>query len=207
MLLCGAKPFPTQSREHANTLIVEAVKRAIQKAHDQSTPHDKAHDEAPAAAAVIHADERRKVALVDAFNKALLSKYGTAENPFKTLSKDGLVSKKEFKKVLVRVMPDLTLLESKGLRKQLPKKLGAFIKFVDPAAEVVEPELESAKKDQTSTGLADLPIYREVPEIPSSFLQRPHAQQQLLPALVDNHESRSTSITAPTSKIASQGST
>jgi hypothetical protein len=50
-------------------------------------------------------------------------------------------------------------------------------------------------------------MLNEVPEIPSSFMQRPDAQQQLLLALVGNISSRSTAVTAPKSKIASQGST
>ena len=105
----------------------------------------------------------------------------------------------------MRLMPELTGFEIKSLRKQLPKKLKseAFIAFVDPTVDVVVSEAPSVTS-QSRAGLADLPS--EVPEIPSSFMQRPHAQQQLLLALVGNNSSHSTAVTAPKSKIASQGS-
>ena len=209
----------TQGREHSNALIVEATRRAIHLAHEQSTPTRTSSpvpapaeapapvpDKAPAsveAAAGVHVD--KKVALVDAFKKALLSKHGSAEKAFKSMSKNGQVSKTEWKKALLRLMPELNVLEFKSLRKQLPKKLKtkAFIAFVNPTADMIESEAPSVT-GQARTSLADLP--NEVPEIPSSFMQRPHAQQQLLVALVDNSASRSTAVTAPKSKIASQGS-
>jgi hypothetical protein len=199
----------TQGREHSDALIVEATIRAIQLAHDKPAPAPApapVADKAPAApeqVSVVHTD--KTLTLLDRFKAAVISKHGSAKKAFKSISKNGLVSKKEFKKALMHLMPELTIMEGKVLRKQLPKKLKleAFIAFVDPAAEGAKSEPASVN-DQTRAGLAELP--NEVPEIPSSFMQRPHAQQQLLLALVDNNASRSTAVTAPKSKIASQGS-
>jgi hypothetical protein len=212
--------YSTVHREHANTLVVEATRRAIRLAHGQSTPivaPVSAPDEAPApvagkalaaveAAPGVHAD--KKVASVDVFKRALLSKHGSAEKAFKSVSKNGLVSKTEWKRALLRLMPELTGFEMKSVRKQLPKNLKseAFIAFVGRAVDVVGSEAPGSEAPSvTGQALADLPS--EVPEIPSSFMQRPHAQQQLLLALVDGNSSRSAAVTAPKSKVASQGST
>ena len=125
------------------------------------------------------------------------------------MNKKGVVSKKEWKKALTRLMPGLTGFQIKSLRKQLPKnvKLEAFVAFVDGAGAVKSGSKsvgDQQSSEKSRAGLADLP--NEVPEIPSSFMQRPHAQQQLLLALVDSASARSTAVTAPKSKIASQGS-
>ena len=146
-------------------------------------------------------------ALVDSFRAALLSKYGSAEEAFNSLNKNGSVSKKEWKKALTRLMPEFTGIESKSVRKMLPKRVNvkAFIVFLD-GAEGAESPVASVKAAKPRAGLAALP--HEVPEIPSSFLQRPDAQRQLLLALVDKESGlSSTAVTAPKSKIASQGST
>ena len=145
-------------------------------------------------------------ALVDSFKEALLSKYGSAEEAFNSLNKNGSVSKKEWKKALTRLMPEFTGIESKSVRKMLPKRVNvkAFTLFLD--AEAAESPVASVKAAKPRAGLAALP--HEVPEIPSSFLQRPDAQRQLLLALVDKESGlSSTAVTAPKSKIASQGST
>ena len=146
-------------------------------------------------------------ALVDSFKEALLSKYGSAEEAFNSLNKNGILSKKEWKKALTQLKPEFTVIESKSVRKMLPKKVNvkAFTLFLD-GAEAAESPLASVKVAKPRAGLAALP--HEVPEIPSSFLQRPDAQRQLLLALVDKESGlSSTAVTAPKSKIASQGST
>ena len=215
--------YTAQSREFANAPIVAATRRAIQMAHQQhkkqkqEQQQEQQEEEPPPptstkaaankGAAVIHADQSN--VLVDTFKKAILPKYGSSEKAFHSMNKKGVVSKKEWKKAQMRLMPELTVPQSKSLRKQLPKKvkLEASIRFV-VGAEAVKSESKSVGDQQSSekscAGLADLPD--EVPEIPSSFMQRPHAQQQLLLALVDSASARSTAVTAPKSKIASQGS-
>ena len=128
--------YTAQSREFANTLIVAATRRAIRMAHQQQEqqqqqkqkqqqqqqqqPPPPAPTKAAANedAAVIHAD--RSNVLVDKFKEALLSKYGSSEKAFHSMNKKGAVSKKEWKKTLTRLMPELTGFQIKSLRKQLP---------------------------------------------------------------------------------------
>ena len=206
--------YTAQSREFANALIVAATRRAIQMAHQQHeqqqekpTPPTPTKAAANEDAAVIHADQSN--VLVDTFKEALLSKYGSSEKAFHSMNKKGVVSKKEWKKALMRLMPDVTVAQMKSLRKQLPKKvqLEAFVAFVDGAGAVKSGSKsvgDQQSSEKSRAGLADLP--NEVPEIPSSFMHRPHAEQQLLLALIDSASTRSTAVTAPKSKIASQGS-
>ena len=214
--------YTAQSREFANALIVAATRRAIQMAHQQHEQQQQEQQEqqqeqppppAPTKAAanedaaVIHADQSN--ALVDTFKKALLSKYGSSEKAFHSMNKKGVVSKKEWKKALMRLMPDVTVAQMKSLREQLPKKvqLEAFAAFVDGAGAVKSGSRsvgDQQSSEKSRAGLADLP--NEVPEIPSSFMHRPHAEQQLLLALIDSASTRTTAVTAPKSKIASQGS-
>ena len=199
--------YTAQGREFANALIVAATRRAIRMAHQQHKQQEQEQPPPPAptkAAAnedsvVIHADQSN--IFVDTFKEALLSKYGSSEKAFHSMNKKGVVSKKEWKKALMRLMPDVTVAQMKSLREQLPKKvqLEAFAAFVDGAGAV-----KSGSVNTPRAGQAKLP--NEVPEIPASFMQRPHAQQQLLLVLVDTASARSTAITAPKSKIASQGS-
>ena len=209
--------YTAQSREFANALIVAATRRAIQMAQHKQQQQEQQQEQPPPPAptkaaanedaAVIHADQSN--VLVDTFKEALLSKYGSSEKAFHSMNKKGVVSKKEWKKALMRLMPDVTVAQMKSLRKQLPKKvqLEAFVAFVDGAGAVKSGSKsvgDQQSSEKSRAGLADLP--NEVPEIPSSFMHRPHAQQQLLLALIDSASTRSTAVTAPKSKIASQGS-
>ena len=103
----------------------------LQKQHEQPPTPAPTKAATPAEqTSVIHADQNNT--LVDTFKEALLSKYGSSGKAFNSLNKNGLVSKKEWKKALTRLMPELTVPQSKSLRKQLPKnvKLEGFIAFV-----------------------------------------------------------------------------
>ena len=129
--------YTAQSREFANALIVAATRRAIQMAHQQHKQQQQQEEEqqqqppppAPTKAAanedaaVIHADQSN--VLVDTFKENLLSKYGSSEKAFHSMNKKGVVSKKEWKKALMRLMPDVTVEQMKSLRKQLPKKVNS----------------------------------------------------------------------------------
>jgi hypothetical protein len=117
------------------------------------------------------------------------------------MNTNGLVSKAEWKKALMRLMPELTGFEIKNLRKQLPKKLKSegFIAFVDSAVDVVGSGTPSETgKAREKGGLAKLPL--EVPQLPPSFKRREHAQQQLLDALLVSSV-LSTAVTAPKSRV------
>ena len=54
-----------------------------------------------------------------------------------------------------------------------------------------------------SSHLAELP--GEVPVLPTSFQSRPHAHEQLVAALLNSGGSHSTAVTAPKSRVSSQG--
>jgi hypothetical protein len=105
---------------------------------------------------VAHADQ--SIALVVSFKKALLCKHGTAEKAFKSLNRNGLVSKKEWKKALMRLMPELNVFEFKRLAKQMPKKAkkGGFVAFLGGGTEVAE-SVSASVEDRAHDGLAALP--------------------------------------------------
>ena len=138
-----------------------------------------------------------------ALKKALLSVYGSAQAAFEALSgSDGVVGRRQWKKAIKKTsLPeDFGSKDLKTLRGMLPKvtSLSAFCSFMDDAA------VESESTDHTdASGLAPLPP--EVPSLPSSFRRREHAEAQLSAALLDGDGRRSTSLTAPKSRISSQG--
>ena len=102
---------------------------------------------------------------------------------------------------LIIVITCESLTAGKQLRKRVSSSkaidLKSFLKFA------------GEKKASVSTtcaeraGLAKVPL--ECPSLPSSFRHRPHAEAQLAAALLDADGRRSTSLTAPKSRISSQG--
>ena len=128
--------------------------------------------------------------------------YGSAQAAFEALSSsDGIVGRKQWKKAVKKasLSDDYTGKELKELRSSLPKlaSLSAFCSFVDGSA-VADESGETAK----ASHLATLPP--EVPALPSSFRHREHAEAQLTSALLESGR-RSTSLTAPKSRVSSQG--
>ena len=91
-------------------------------------------------------------------------------------------------------------IELKELRSSLPKlvSLSAFCCFVDGSSAAADESGETAEVSH----LAPLPL--EVPALPSSFRHREHAEAQLTSALLESGR-RSTSLTAPKSRVSSQG--
>ena len=87
----------------------------------------------------------------------------------------------------------------KQLRKRVCGSKGidlkSFLKFAG--------EKKACVSTMDRTGLAKVPL--ECPSLPSSFRHRPHAEAQLAAALLDGDGRRSTSLTAPKSRISSQG--
>ena len=127
--------------------------------------------------------------------------YGSAQAAFEALSSsDGIVGRKQWKKAVKKAsLDDYTGKELKELRSSLPKlaSLSAFCSFVDGSA-VADESGETAE----ASHLAPLPL--EVPALPSSFRHREHAEAQLTSALLESGR-RSTSLTAPKSRVSSQG--
>ena len=134
--------------------------------------------------------------------KALLMKYGSAKAAFDELSNsDGIVGRKELKKAIKKtsLSEDFTSKEMKVLRAKLPKKAtrAQFCSFLDGS---------SVQSESTETAEAShlAPLPPEVPQLPGSFRPREHAQAQLTTALLESGR-RSTSLTAPKSRVSSQG--
>jgi hypothetical protein len=92
-----------------------------------------------------------------------------------------------------------------SLRKKLPKKV-SLVQFCELMGEM-KPKGEGASPSEIteypSSHLTQLPS--EVPALPTSFKSRPHAHEQLVAALLDSAGSRSTAVTAPKSRVSSQG--
>ena len=169
-----------------------AVSKSAKGARPHDTPDD--HD--------VDASSQEASGPLALLKKALLEKYGNAQAAFDELSNsDGIVGRKEFKKAIKKtsLSKDFTGKELKTLRAKLPKKAtqSQFCSFLDGS-----PYDSESTEPTKSSHLASLPP--EVPQLPSSFRSRDHAQTQLTTALLESGR-RSTSLTAPKSRISSQG--
>ena len=178
--------YSTQGREHSHTLIVDAIERVHSKETETAKMPNKAgrvHEEV---------DD-----LEQELRAALLSGFHSAKAAFTSFNREGLVGKKEWKKMIRKTLPSISVSKATSLRKRLPKKanLAQFLAWMGEERESTQ-ETESAD-------LATLPI--EVPVLPSSFQSRPHAQEQLILALLDSNSNQATSVTAPKSRVSSQG--
>ena len=224
----------TQGREHSHSLIIKAIKRAVQAAYDikQTVPaaeavaeasppnadrthglendpqmelmriHKTASDDASSAHSKVgnapSADTRIKI--------LLLEQHGSAASVFDALTgKDGNISKKILKKVCKRLLPSSSAEEIKALRKKLQKlgSVSAVAAFLGAGGSSGSP----AKRVTGDSHLAALPP--EVPQLPASFKQRKQPHTQLIWALLqlsaDDDGGSSTAVTAPKSRVSSQG--
>jgi hypothetical protein len=194
----------SQSREHGYTVIVEAIKRAVQAAFNRKqtalipTPTadaqqlDRVHDEQ---------DGTPQMELM----AALFSNFSSAEAAFEAFSNDeGIIGKKEWRRIVKKTLPALSHVDAKVLRKQLPKKV-SLVQFFEMMGEAKPKSHPSASKSTSNlpSHLAELP--GEVPVLPTSFQSRPHAHEQLVAALLGSGGSHSTAVTAPKSRVSSQG--
>ena len=139
-----------------------------------------------------------------ALKKSLLSVYGSAQAAFEALSSsDRVVGRKQWKRAIKKaeLSEDFGNKDLKALRSSLPKvtSLSEFCRFLGESLVQDVSPTESAD----ASGLAPLPP--EVPSLPSSFRRREHAQAQLTEALLHGDGKRSTSLTAPKSRVSSQG--
>ena len=96
---------------------------------------------------------------------AVIRVYGSAKACFEGHSKGGAVNKKEWKKILRKVLPALSQIESKSLRKQLPNKLSmaSFCAFIGETEKTKHTKgtAKARSTEEQSSGLAELP-----PEVP-----------------------------------------
>ena len=97
--------------------------------------------------------------------------FGSARAAFDTYAKEGIVGKKELKKLIKRVLPSLTPPETKRLRKVLPSRMSSvdFCAFIGGPEETCtgssagKAKGKASSKESESSGLASLPP--EVPEV------------------------------------------
>jgi hypothetical protein len=136
---------------------------------------------------------------------ALQSKYGTDKAAFDAFSNDDTIGKTEWKKIIKQMLPIMPQADARALRKKLPRKvnLAQFSELMGEVKPKDEHALASKVPSHTPSHLAKLP--GEVPVLPTTFKSRPHAHEQLVAALLDSGGSRSTAVTAPKSRVSSQG--
>jgi hypothetical protein len=187
----------SQGREHSYSLIIEAIQRAVQAAFTSKqttlTP--------PTADSINDADDDRQTELM----VVLRAKFGTAKAAFDSFSNEGTIGKKEWRHIVKKMLPAMPALDSKALRKKLPKKVN-LMQFRDLLDEVEPSDKQALRSESTShssSRLAELPS--DVPVLPTSFQSRPYAQEQLVAALLDSGGNSSTAVTAPKSRVSSQG--
>jgi hypothetical protein len=81
--------------------------------------------------------------------------------------------------------------------------LAEFSELMDEVKPKDEQAAASKSTSHALSHLAELP--GDVPVLPTSFKSRPHAHEQLVAALLDSAGNRSTAVTAPKSRVSSQG--
>ena len=171
------------------------------KSQPKSRPKPRIHeaedDESTKAAS---ASETPKPQAPDqALKAALRAQFGSAQVVWSAFSKKGSIGKKEIRTLIKKALPLLSKEDAKLLRKNLPKKIAlkALSKIMGESEETAEMATNSE-----SSHLA--PLHVEIPKLPSSFRSRPHAHEQLVTALLDSAK-HSTTVTAPKSRVSSQG--
>jgi hypothetical protein len=160
------------------------------------------------------------------FRQLVLKHYTDAGSAFTVFQgDDGLIGRKNFKKLVRSVGMKIDEDNRKQLRKRITSKKaidrGSFMVFFGSESSTKAGFLSSSNTD----GLAALPtegnesyiihvavvllrciwlLRLSVPELPAAFRERGYAQQQLMEALLDSAGARSTAVTAPKSRISSQ---
>jgi hypothetical protein len=195
--------YSTQGREHSHGLIVEAIARAVQSTFRQKqiVPEAKAPQSEGTTDCVHEPDDDSQTELM----AALHSKFGTAKAAFDLFSNADRISKKGWRRMIKKMLPTMSKAEVKKLKKKLPEtvSLAQFTKLMGEVKPKDEQAAASKSTPHESSHLAELP--GDVPVLPTSFKSRPHAQEQLVAALLDSGGNRSTAVTAPKSRVSSQG--
>ena len=173
--------YNSQGRDHAIDLIISAIRSAIQycASHDTLTSatvttkaKESKPDETKQQKADVHetADDAVDTDGLEAqLKEAVITVLGSAKAAFDALSKDGVMGKKEGKKLIKRALPSLKPGHAKWLRKRLPGRMSLvdFCSFIDGTEEAAISSNDKAKRDKSkdaeSSGLASLPP--EVPEV------------------------------------------
>ena len=138
---------------------------------------------------------------IDQHFKVLIRTNGGVETVFAAVTGNKDISRKGFKQILKTLGLDLTDAARKRLRKKISG--GNAVISVKMLARFVGEESQLHTNQITRNDLAALPV--EVPVLPTAFKSRPHAQEQLVAALLDSGGTSSTAVTAPKSRVSSQG--
>ena len=198
--------YSTQGREYSHALIIEAIERAVQSASrpKPTTAAVKAPQSHPDHMHELDGDPQTEPQTE--LMAALCSKFGTAKAAFDSFSNaEGTIGKKEWRHMIKQTLPTMPKAAAKALSKQLPKKVG-LVQFCDLMDKVKPKSTEGSANDSTSHSLSDLAeLPSEVPVLPTAFKSRPLAQEQLVAALLESGGNRSTAVTAPKSRVSSQG--
>jgi hypothetical protein len=217
--------YSTQSREHSHSLIIEAIERAVQSASRQNqivavveTPQSKpgsAHDLVddvqtdPMVAKAQQAKTGRVHELDDGLQTELMtslrSKFGISKAAFDSFSNEGAIGKKDWRRMIKKMLPTISKADARAMSKQLPKavNLAQFSELMDEGKRKDEQASASEISSHSSSHLARLP--GDVPVLPTALKSRPHAHEQLVAALLDSGGNSSTAVTAPKSRVSSQG--
>ena len=178
--------YSTQGRDASHDLILAAITRAVKyctshntlttqaagepRVHETEEDVEKKADDGVGATADSPPKEQLTI-----LKDALLAKFGSAEAAFKHFSKQGVVAKKEWKRIVKKsVAMSMTGDDVKALRTMLPKKsnLAEFCAFIGGPSQASNTKIGNEKptllkeRKASSDQLADLPP--EVPELPSS---------------------------------------
>lgn len=157
-------------RDHVYSLIARAIRRAIEfcRTHNtltvvtnvEKSEPDRQQDQAD-----VHESDAVSIGGLESQLKgAVVTVFGSARAAFDAHSKAGVISKKEFKKLLKKVLPSLKPGDVKKLRNLLPSKMSLldFCTFIGDRSEDSMKGNGKCKADESS-GLATLPP--EVPEV------------------------------------------
>jgi hypothetical protein len=180
-----------------------AAKAAPEKAAAKPTSKGSTTKQSAPPKSYIHATNMSDETIDQEF-KALIRKNGGAEKILAAVTgnKDNPnISRKGFKQVLKTIGLDLTDAARKRLRKKISGATAVI--SVTMLAQFVEEENQLHTNQISRNDLAALPA--EVPVLPNTFKSRPHAQEQLVAALLDFGGNHSTAVTAPKSRVSSQG--
>ena len=144
------------------------------------------------------------------FQALLLEKYKSPKLAIAAVAKNGVMGKRMLKKLSKKLGVSL----SAACKKRLKRKGQSAEAFValwgapqqEPSADADGKPSSSSLLEGSVLGLAPLPY--DCPSLPTSYRSRPDMERALLAALLatgTQGTARATSITAPKSRVSSQG--
>ena len=164
--------FTTQNRDACIDLMISAIRRAIQycRTHDTLTATIKEKEtkrkEKKEQATDVHESDAE---LEAELKEAVIATFGSAKPAFDAHSKHGVVGKKEWRKLLKKVMPSLKQEASKQLRKRLPNRMSwvEFSTFIGGSGQSgSSSDKGTASDNEPEAGSASSVVASLPPEVP-----------------------------------------